>query len=239
MQIEHVFIDLDNTLLDFYATEDVVLAQALQACGIAPNAAALALYERINVALWQALEQGLCESDEIGERRFVLLLEALGISGDARKLAATYEGMLVRECHFMPGAEALLDNLHGRYRLHLATNGMAGVQYGRIKTAGIGHYFEHLFVSGDLGAAKPQQAFFDACFAQIPGFDKRRAVILGDGLASDICGGQKAGIATIWYNPQRVQNTTSWRPDAEVHALGEVPPLLVDWEQQASINANV
>lgn len=74
--------------------------------------------------------------DEIGVRRFALLVDALGADVDAATLAQTYEAMLADACHFMPGAEALLAALAPRYRLHLVTNGMASVQYDRIRRAG-------------------------------------------------------------------------------------------------------
>lgn len=232
MRITDVFIDLDNTILDFYAAEEAVLGRALAACGIAPTPETLALYARINVAQWQLLEEGKVHIEEIGERRFALLCEALGVQVEARHLAQTYETMLGATSYFMPGAQAMLDALRPHYRLYLVTNGMANVQYARIETAGLASYFDALFISSDLGAVKPQQAFFDACFAQIDDFAKERCVILGDGLNSDIKGGIQAGIATIWYHPQGVVNQSPWQPDAEVSDLAQVPQLLAHWGEE-------
>lgn len=180
MQFQDIFIDLDNTILDFYATEAEVLGKALAVGGIAPEEDTLALYHHINLRQWQLLEEGAVSVDEIGVRRFALLVDALGVDVDAAALAQTYEAMLADACHFMPGAEALLAALAPRYRLHLVTNGMASVQYDRIRRAGIDRYFDHLFVSSDIGAVKPHAAFFDACFAAIPDFERARAAILGD-----------------------------------------------------------
>ena len=159
MQFQDIFIDLDNTILDFYATEAEVLGKALAAGGIAPKEDTLALYHHINLRQWQLLEEGAVSVDEIGVRRFALLVDALGVDVDAATLAQTYEAMLADACHFMPGAEALLAALAPRYRLHLVTNGMASVQYDRIRRAGIDRYFDHLFVSSDIGAVKPHAAF--------------------------------------------------------------------------------
>lgn len=230
MQFQDIFIDLDNTILDFYATEAEVLGKALAAGGIAPQEDTLALYHHINLRQWQLLEEGAVSVDEIGVRRFALLVDALGVDVDAATLAQTYEAMLADACYFMPGAEALLATLAPRYRLHLVTNGMASVQYDRIRRAGIDRYFDHLFVSSDIGAVKPHAAFFDACFAAIPDFERSRAAILGDGIGSDIRGGIQAELHTIWYNQRRVENTTPWQPDAEVYHLADVPEVLAKWE---------
>ena len=144
MQFQDIFIDLDNTILDFYATEAEVLGKVLAAGGIAPQEDTLALYHHINLRQWQLLEEGAVSVDEIGVRRFALLVDALGVDVDAATLAQTYEAMLADACYFMPGAEALLAALAPRYRLHLVTNGMASVQYDRIRRAGIDRYFDHL-----------------------------------------------------------------------------------------------
>lgn len=224
--IKCVFIDLDNTILDFYAAEEEVLGPALAACGITPTPQVISTYQRINLAQWALLEQGEVSIDEVGVRRFALLIDSLGICADAQVLSDTYERMLASACHFMPGAQALLDALSGVYRLFLVTNGMASVQVARIDHAGIAPYFEKCFISSDLGAVKPHRAFFDACFAVIDGFSRNEAVIIGDGLGSDIAGGIQAGIGTIWYNPRSLANTTPWQPDAEVAELAAVPALL-------------
>ena len=57
MQFQDIFIDLDNTILDFYATEAEVLGQALAVGGIAPEEDTLALYHHINLRQWQLRHQ--------------------------------------------------------------------------------------------------------------------------------------------------------------------------------------
>ena len=52
MTIDTIFIDLDNTLLDFYATEDHILGEALSRHGITPTPEVVARYQDINVAQW-------------------------------------------------------------------------------------------------------------------------------------------------------------------------------------------
>lgn len=227
--LDTLFIDLDNTLLDFYATEAHVLGKALQANGIAPTPEVEALYRRINEEQWALLEKGRVTVEEVGERRFVLFLEALHSPADARTLSDTYDRLLKACCFYMPGAVALLETLQPHYHLFMMTNGVEDVQYGRIQRAQLAPYFERIFVSSEIGHAKPSLAFFEACFAQIPGFDRQRAAILGDGLNSDIRGGLQAGIRTLWFNPEEKPNATQWQPHAEVHALNEVPAILEKW----------
>ncbi|MBO6054569.1 MAG: HAD-IA family hydrolase, partial [Oscillospiraceae bacterium] len=62
--------------------------------------------------------------------------------------------------------------------------------------SGLSLFFEAVFNSERIGVQKPDPAFFQACFSQIPGFRPERAVLVGDSLRSDILGANQAGIAS-------------------------------------------
>ena len=79
-------------------------------------------------------------------------------------------------------------------------------------------------MSEEMGYNKPDPAYFDACFARIPGFRKDRAMMVGDSLTSDILGGIQAGIATCWVNPRH--KTGSIRPDYEIESIVQLEALL-------------
>ena len=96
----------------------------------------------------------------------------------------------------------------------------------RISGAGIRSFFDGIFISEELGANKPDPAFFRACFARIPGFDPKRAIMVGDSLTSDILGGINAGIATCWFNPKQKKARPDIRADYEIRSLDELPGLL-------------
>lgn len=46
--------------------------------------------------------------------------------------------------------------------------------------------------------------------------------MIGDSLSADIQGGNNAGIDTIWYNPQHLENTTQLHPTHEVHSYKDL-----------------
>jgi 2-haloacid dehalogenase len=126
----------------------------------------------------------------------------------------------------MTGAEELLEALHGKYRLFIASNGVQRVQDGRIASAGIAPYFEKIFISEHMEANKPDARFFEQCFREIPGFERSRAIILGDSLSSDIRGGINAEILTCWFNPKGKENPGPIKADYEIRDLGEFAGLL-------------
>ena len=81
-------------------------------------------------------------------------------------------------------------------------------------------------ISDRLGAEKPSPVFFDAVFAAIGPIRKDEVMIVGDSLTSDICGGDNAGIVTVWYNPAGEPNDSGARVDHELRDLREVEALL-------------
>lgn len=224
--IKFVFLDLDETLLDFHRAEAVGLEKTLSDFDVACDEAVKSRFSVINLAQWKRLERGELTRAEVKLRRFELLLEELGVVRDAEAIRVRYEEYLSKGHYFLPGAEALLDALWGKYKLYIASNGTTAVQQGRIKSANIARYFDAIFFSEDMGYVKPQKEFFDACFRTIPDFDPTQAIILGDSLTSDIRGGINAGIKTCWFNPNGIQNGGITQPDFEIRTLAEFPELL-------------
>ena len=224
--IKNLFLDLDDTIFDFKAAEKLALAKTLSALGIPPEEETLALYSRINAEHWKMLERGEITRAELRHRRFAALFEALGASTDPELAAERYEKNLAEGHIFIPGAPELLKALHGKYRLYLASNGFAATQHGRLSGSGIEPLFEDIFISQEIGADKPEREYFERCFARIPGLSLAETAIVGDSLTSDIRGGKNAGITTVWYNPHGKAAPPDCLPDAEIHALPELPALL-------------
>ena len=92
-------------------------------------------------------------------------------------------------------------------------------------SANLYRFFEKVFVSQEIGYNKPSEAYFDTCFAQIPGFDRAKAIMVGDSLSSDIKGGINAGIATVWVNPEH-KDCGNVKPDYEIESLSQLEALL-------------
>ncbi len=224
--IEFLFLDMDDTILDFQKAGDFAISGVLSELGIAPTPDAIALYTRINLQQWKRLERGELTLETVKQSGFALLFQTMGVSGDAERCARRHEQLLAQGHWLLPGAEAALEALSRRCRLFLASNGTAAVQRSRIAGAGISRYFSQIFISQELGANKPSREFFARCFARIPDFDPARAMIAGDSLTSDILGGKNAGIAACWVNTRHEQNLTAIQPDFEIEAISQLETLL-------------
>ena len=224
--IRNVLFDLDDTLFDFHKAEKIALTKTLVHFGIDPTEETLALYSTINAAHWKRLELGEISREEVKVGRYRELFKTIGVECDPVKATAYYESMLAIGHYFMPGAPELLEELYGKYRLYIVSNGTAKVQEGRIGSSGIAKYMDGIFISQLLGANKPDKQFFDICFAEIPDFSLSETIIIGDSLSSDIKGGINAGITTVWFNPKGIENDNDIKPDYTIKELSEVPGLL-------------
>ena len=226
MQIKNVLLDLDNTILDFDTAERAAITKTLRALGIEPTDTIVKRYSEINMIFWEKLERGEINRRQTLVGRFAALFEELGLSVEAELAEDMYEDFLCIGHYFVPGAEALLETLHGKYHLYIVSNGTADVQDRRLRSADMEKYFDGIFISERVGHNKPSKAFFDACFSGIDGFDKDSAIIVGDTLSSDILGGINAGIKTCWFNPKALPADPAIPADYEIRSLSELPILL-------------
>jgi len=224
--IEYLFLDLDDTILDFHQAERVAIAKTLRDFGVEPTEQVLNRYHCINKWHWEQLELGKLTRPQVLTGRFRMLFAELGVQADPEAVTARYSENLSIGHWFLPGAEEAVETLSKKYRLFLASNGTASVQKGRMTSANLYRFFEQVFVSQEIGYNKPARAYFDICFSRIDGFDPERAMIVGDSLTSDMRGGNNAGIRTCWVNPRHEARVPDIHVDYEITALAQLPELL-------------
>ncbi len=221
-----LLLDLDDTILDFHKAEGIAIRKTLSFFGIDPTDRVVSRYSTINKEHWARLERRELTREQVVVGRFAQLFAELGADADATACARQYEQFLSQGHWFLPGAQEALAELSGKYRLFLVSNGTAIVQKGRLDSSGIRKYFEKIFVSQEIGANKPSMDYFGPVFAQIPDFDPKKAMIVGDSLGSDIQGGINAGIATCWVNPHHAPANPSIPADYEIERLAQLAQLL-------------
>ena len=225
--IQYLFLDLDNTILDFSKAESIAIRKTMCAYGLEPTDELAARYSAINDWHWKALERGELTKPEVVTRRFAVFFGEHGIDVDADAVAKTYETFLSQGHWFLPGAEkAVKEELFGRYRLFLASNGTPVVQQGRMTSADLYPYFEQSFISEEIGYNKPAKEYFEIAFSRIPGFDPAECIMVGDSLTGDIQGGKNAGLRTVWVNPNHKPAPDHLKPDYEIESLSQLEALL-------------
>lgn len=219
--------DADNTLLDFTRAEAEAIRLCLTTHGIPADEATVALYSRVNDRHWKRLEQGLTTRERLKVERFRDFLAEAGYTSDPRRMAEDYLSALSEQRFLMDGALALIRELYGRCRLCIVTNGIAAVQRSRFGGCPLAPYFDDVFISEELGYAKPDPRFFERVAAAIPHFDPAEALVIGDSLTSDIAGGIRAGLDTCWFNRRGEAPPDGMAITYTVSSLSEIPPILL------------
>lgn len=202
---EILLFDLDNTLLDFSADQRMAFEALYRSRGydqwVPYSQVMLDTYETHNRRWWEKFEAGECSKEDLFVSRFRDFLAETSFSGDPAELNREYFQLLGRGGVALPGALDMLGRLARRFSIYIVTNGYAATAKTRIERSGVGRYIQDYFVSEAVGAGKPDPRYFAYVFDHIPGFEKEKAVLIGDALATDIAGANTVGLDCVWYCP--------------------------------------
>lgn len=229
MTYQFLLFDLDDTLLDFQAAQAFALPYFLKQEGVAEQDLPLytETYKRMNHQLWEDLEKGLIDRETLQNTRFSKLFAHFGIEKDGAFLAEKYQDLMAQQGQTLEGALELLQELKAKgFRLFAASNGFLSIQTGRLKASTFDQIFEQVFISEQVGAAKPELFFFETVAKQIEGFDASQALMIGDSLSADIQGAKNAGLASMWFNPKGLENDLGFAPIYEVKNYEELKKIL-------------
>jgi putative hydrolase of the HAD superfamily len=253
-RIRTVVFDLDDTLIDEEATahaslraaaavvpgadahefQEAVLSEGRRRWRAGPH---YDLCAELGFASWEGLwstfEGGHFRLD--GLKRWApsyrretwrSVLAELGV-GDAEMAAACAGAFTAhqRRGHpLLPGAETTVRDLAGRYRLALLTNGPPDIQRQKIDGTGLRDCFEAVFVSGEVGVAKPDPAVFDMVLEQLDA-TAASTVMIGDTWERDVLGARSAGWSAVWVSAGRPSpNSAIGVPS--VNGVAEIVTLL-------------
>ena len=225
MKYTSLFLDLDNTLLDFNLAEKTAIKKVLQAHSLPCDDDDITLYHEINKSFWERFERGEIAKDDIFEGRFEVFLNHYNLKGDVTAISKEYCERLSEGYFTVEGAIDILEYLKSKgYKLYATTNGLSLTQYKRIENSGLKPYFDMVFVSETVGHQKPEKSYFDYVIKNIAEKNRTKMLIVGDSMSSDILGGINSGIDTCWYNPTGI--SPKYSPDYEISNLFELKSIL-------------
>lgn len=188
--------DADNTLLDFTAAMRCAMLAAARSLGLkSTDERIIDAFKQVMPIVWGALERGEITHGELGGLRFAMLSERLGERFDALEMNAAYVAEIKKTRFVMNGAIGFLDEVRGRgIKVYIVTNAFTDIAIERLRA--IDGHIDGFYISEAIGYNKPDRRFFDAVLSDIGYADRRRILVLGDSLDSDIRGGKNSGIDT-------------------------------------------
>lgn len=211
-----LLIDADDTVLDFKNSERDAIFDICERFGIIDKESVADKFRQINRRMWDMFELGQVTREQIFYSRFEELFDFYGIGGkDVTEAGDQYRENMAHSRRIIKGARAFLARVSQIHDLYCVTNGIARTQKMRMKSSGLGKYFKKLYISQEMGLAKPSKEFFEYVLNDIVEYDLNDVYIIGDSLTSDIQGGINSGINTILFNRENKQ-IKNIRPDYEV-----------------------
>lgn len=194
-----LLFDADGTLYDFQTAEKIALNSFFLHCNIPPSEENLALYKRANDRCWKEYEKGEISMERLKSRRFEEFLSEAGLDLDPYQAGRIYIKYLGEAGIMIDGAREVLKALKDHYHLVLITNGISVVQRQRLINSGTEGEYEKIIISEEIGYGKPDPEFFRITLDTI-GATAEECLIIGDSLTSDIAGGVRSGIDTLYLH---------------------------------------
>ena len=231
--------DIDGTLMDFKQSEAMALSQSLRDIGIEPTEEMVPDYSRINLSYWKRLEKGELTKEEVLVGRFVEFLGKYHIEADAKEFLGRYENYLSHVWFIQDDSLDVCRMLKEKgFRQYVVTNGWVEVQKTKLYESGFDQIMDGAFISDEIGVPKPKKEFFEACFEKIFGTsqpreaDRKRVLIIGDSLTSDMQGGINVGIDCCWYRNPGEENPENLPVDYEIQELHEIYRVLELFDEE-------
>ncbi|MBN2441877.1 MAG: HAD family hydrolase [Spirochaetales bacterium] len=230
---EVIIFDLDDTIIEFYKG---VVPSWKTACSLfCKNNTYVdkdSLYTAIRIAgqwYWKDPERHRIGRNDLRKARreiVVIAFHQLGLSNnaDAFGLADHYSDLRMESLTLFPSAKETLNTFkEKKQRMVLLTNGESSLQREKIKMFDLEHYFEKIFIEGEVGIGKPDirayQNLLD-CMKLKP----RNVWMVGDNLEWDVYAPQSIGIYSIWndFGQQGLPDTHPSVPDRIISNISEL-----------------
>lgn len=224
-----VFIDLDDTIWDFHSNARLALIDVYEANDMAQYFSSFDvffdLYAKRNAELWDAYAKKEVAKEYLMTERFSYPLQQVGVDNAelADAIGVDYLDRLPQQKALMPHAIEVLDYLQSKYPLTIISNGFVEVQYKKMRSSNIEHYFSHVVLSEAANALKPDRKIFDYAM-ELNAASADECIMIGDNYLADIVGAQNAGIDQVFFNGK--ENSEHEKATYKIRDLRELMTIL-------------
>ncbi len=207
VNMHHSFLfDLDQTLLDFHASERIGLEKALLERGLSYSEDIYKAFKAYNKSLWLEMEKEKITRQQLFSMRFNYvfgLCEGDSTGIDPLEVNSRFIKTMSENGVLMDGALELVEKIKREIpnsRIYIVTNGVTINAMGRIVSTGLDKFIDEVFVSEDMGVTKPSREYFDMVLDKT-GEPRESCIVIGDSLTSDMLGAKNAGMSSVWFMP--------------------------------------
>lgn len=224
-----VLFDVDDTLLDFRASEAeacTAVVDLYTAVGISPDAF-LGAFRNANDTTWSLYMEKRITRAQVADETFESLGRLLPGSErvDAHAAALKFGTAFAEHSVTEPDAARVLASLHTRCLTGVISNHeQPAVQRKRLAASGLAQLLDVIVISGDIGVEKPDPRIFDHTL-QLLGMTPRQCLFVGDSITLDDAGARNAGVDFCWYRRHHVASSAPATPVKVIESLAELDAL--------------
>ena len=205
MRYKAIFIDIDDTLLDYIPccreAFDAAMRNLTPSLEEREGERLFHLFFEISGRLFSEAKHGKYTIAEVMDLYPKEFIAAIGYPESAVDPFKHAFRAAWGETHtLVPEAKEMLDILRTKgYRLFAASNSFGHLQRRRLERAGILPYFEDTYISMDIGYDKPDIRFFQEALRRC-GLQPNEVLMIGDSMTTDVLGAQAAGIEALFFD---------------------------------------
>ena len=230
--IKAIFFDLDGTLCDSDSAWEIAQTETFQLlCERYPDVSERTLteaWEKVHQEQFQRLHAGEISMATVRDSRFGCLFKELGLPTDVapERFNDFLSSRYLTNLRLYEDVK-VLDALR-TFHVGIITNGAHDThtdsQLTKVQRLGLSNRIQSLTISDEIGVRKPNVEIFKvAC--ERAGVLPSAAMFIGDTVANDIVGANRAGMLSVFINRKSevmVPQTADERPDADISNLCEV-----------------
>lgn len=204
-KIKAVLFDLDDTLLDTTTAEYRAICKfknCFQEFNTINKEEFAKLWHKITEELTDRYHNGEFSFEELRENRMKSLFSSFNIKisdEEAKENFNKYMNLYEKEWILFDDATKLLEELKGKYKLAIVTNGNSANQRRKIEKTGLGKYFQEIIVSSEVGCAKPNRQIFEIACNKL-NVNSEECMMIGDKFKIDVEGSRNYGMTSVWVN---------------------------------------
>ncbi|MDE6417805.1 MAG: YjjG family noncanonical pyrimidine nucleotidase, partial [Duncaniella sp.] len=219
-----VWLDLDDTLVDFGGTASAALRDLYDTEVIGSLYPSAEEWEEAYVSwnhhLWDLYAKGEITQDYLRLDRFAHPLRAVWrgteeeLTAYARALDPLYLGRLAENTRLLPGAMELMEAVRAAgMRTGILSNGFRSVQYEKLRRTGLDKVVDLVVLSDDIGVNKPDVRLYRHAMEQSGEPRAEAHLMVGDNPSTDIAGALNAGWRAILVDPSAEGSGVTITPD--------------------------
>ena len=234
MKYKAIFIDIDDTLLDYIPCCREAFERALDALRYTmydvrcTKDDLFQLFFEISGRLFSEAKHGKHTIAEVMELYPAEFCEKAGYPSEAiEPFKHAFRAAWGQTHTLVPGAKELLEYLRAKgYRLFAASNSFGHLQRSRLEHTGILHFFEDTYISMDIGYDKPDVRFYEEALRRC-GLPAKDVLMIGDSMTTDVIGAKNAGMDAVYFC-RRSEGVKELRSEGvkEVSSLSQLQALL-------------